>query len=35
MKLGKKGLKALKFTHILFAVMWAGGAMAMITLMTL
>lgn len=34
-KLGTKGLKTLKVLHVAMAVMWAGGALAMMTTMLL
>lgn len=34
-KLGTKWVKALKILHVAFAVMWAGGAVSMMTVMLL
>lgn len=31
-KLGKKGLRILKILHIMFAIMWIGGVMALVSL---
>lgn len=31
-KLGKNGLKILKISHLLFAIMWFGGVMALVSL---